>query len=134
MDWLDCKNKRIVKEINADLNKMSSMLRIAESKLIAANTLSEKNYYAKISLMYDSLRSFLEYLALKHGFKIYNHECYTAFLKEILKESTLGDKFDILRKTRNGINYYGKEIDLHESREIIFQMNYVIDKVKELNA
>lgn len=58
-------------------------------------------------------------MAIKAGYKIYNHECYTYFLKEILNESIKGDEFDELRKIRNNINYYGKEISVKEAGEIL---------------
>ena len=74
---------------------------------------------SKISLAYDSLRELLEALALKHGYKIYNHECYTSFLKEILKENQNGDEFDDLRKIRNAVNYYEKDVLIEEAKEII---------------
>ena len=34
------------------------------------------------------------------------------FLKEILKEPLISRKFDRYRKLRNGINYYGNEIEI----------------------
>lgn len=77
---------------------------------------------SKISLAYDALRELLEMLALQQGYKIYNHECYTTFLKEILLKSAWGDEFDELRRIRNAINYYGKAVLPDEAREIILRM------------
>ena len=68
-------------------------------------------------------------MALVKGYKIYNHECYTAFLKEILNESSLGDEFDKFRILRNGINYYGRRITHEEGIGIIRQMIIFIDKI-----
>jgi hypothetical protein len=81
--------------------------------------LSEITASSKISLLYDSLRELLEALALKNRFKIYNHECYTYFLKEVLNESAKAEEFDELRKVRNSINYYGKEVSIQETKEIL---------------
>ncbi len=51
--------------------------------------------------------------------KSIRHECYTAFLKEVIKESLKGDEFDSVRKIRNAVNYYGKDISPTEAEEII---------------
>mgnify|MGYP001601626531 CR=1 FL=1 len=104
--------------INTSKNKLQS------SELL---TLNETTASSKLSLAYDSLRELLEAIALKNGYKIYNHECYTAFLKEILNESAKGDLFDQIRKARNSVNYYGKEISLEECQKLINQ-------IKELRA
>ena len=87
MDWKECCNKRIVKEIKKDDELIKSLINISKNKLESENKLSMSDITAasKLSLAYDSLRELLEALAIKHGYKIYNHECYTAFLKEILK-------------------------------------------------
>ena len=41
---------------------------------------------------------------IQKGFKIYNHECYTAFLKQVIEKSDLGEDFDEIRKIRNAVN------------------------------
>ncbi|MBI4016529.1 MAG: hypothetical protein HY363_02440 [Candidatus Aenigmarchaeota archaeon] len=41
--------------------------------------------------------------ALRKGYKIYNHVCYTAFLKEILHNETLAEEFNELRLVRNDV-------------------------------
>ena len=78
---------------------------------------------SKVSLAYDSLCEMLEALAIKKCYKIYNHECYCAFLKEIIKERVLGDRFDKIRKIRNDSNYYGEEITVEEAEAIISEDN-----------
>ena len=87
--------------------------------------MNEVNAASKFSLAYDSLREVLEALSLKNGFKVYNHECYTYFIKEILKENYKGDEFDEIRKARNKVNYYGQEITIDESK-------LLISRIKEL--
>lgn len=127
MDWKDCLDKRIAKNINSDLEMVGSLIRSSENKFKSEEKLSISNITvgSKISLAYDSLRELLEALALQNGYKIYNHECYTFFLKEIIKESEKGQEFDELRKIRNNINYYGKNILVEEAE-------YIIRKIKNL--
>jgi len=132
MDWADCKKIRVAKPTKQDSNKTASIKEIAESKMKAANALAEEHYYAKLSLLYDVLRELLECLALMNGFKIYNHECYVPFLKEVLNESSLGDDFDKFRILRNGMNYYGKKITQEEGAEVARQMKEVIVNIEVL--
>ncbi len=133
MDWLECKDKRIVKDISIDEHMINSILKTSKDKIESENLLplNSTTISSKISLAYDSLRELLEATALKNGFKIYNHECYTPFIKEILKDSNLGDEFDEIRRLRNSINYYGKEISKEECIEIV---NNIKNLIKKLNG
>jgi hypothetical protein len=127
MDWRECNQKRIIKEVSIDLDLIESLKKTSENKLISGEKLelSEITSSSKIILVYDSLREILEALALGNKFKIYNHECYVAFLKEILNKSEIGEEFNELRKIRNDINYYGKEID-------VINAKWIINRIKNL--
>ncbi|HLC78291.1 MAG TPA: hypothetical protein VJH92_04145 [Candidatus Nanoarchaeia archaeon] len=96
MDFNECLKKRIVKEVKEDTELITSLLKTSQNKLDSEQKLelNEVTSGSKISLLYDSLRELLEALAIKNGYKIYNHECFTYFLKEILNESSKGDEFD----------------------------------------
>ena len=89
MDWRECIHKKIVKEVGKDENLIASLIRTAENKIEIQNTINmnEKSASVKVTLMYDAVRELLEALAIRNEFKIYNHECYCAFLKEIIKDS-----------------------------------------------
>jgi uncharacterized protein (UPF0332 family) len=134
LDWFNCNKKQLVKEIKTDSNLIESLTKSAAKKLRSQELLKLNNDTAssKISLAYDSLRALLEALAIKEGYKIYNHECYTAFLKEVMNKSVIGDDFDKIRKTRNAINYYGEEVDIEEAKIIINNIKTLIKKIKEL--
>ncbi len=121
MDFDECIKKRIAKEVKEDKELISSLIKTSQNKLDSEKKLelSEVTSGSKISLLYDSLRELLEALAIKNGYKIYNHECYTYFLKEILNESIKGAEFDELRKIRNSINYYAKDISVEEAKEVL---------------
>ena len=132
MDWLTCKSRNLVIEVSKDTNLITSLKNAAEKKLRSQLLLqlTEDTATSKIILMYDALRELLEALAISNHYKIYNHECYYAFLKEVLKESTLGDRFDSFRKIRNAINYYGKEISVEEAKTLLEDMRNFIDIIK----
>ena len=134
MDWTECCNKRIVKEVSKDQDFVNSLLKTSMNKLKSMEILELNDVTAdsKISLAYDSLRELLEALALKKGYKIYNHECYAAFLKEIIDESEAGDEFDKIRKIRNAVNYYGKDITEKEAENLILKIRKLGAFVSEL--
>ncbi len=131
MDWKECLTKRIVKDVKKDTNLIISARKMASTKVECADALPKHLFIGKITLLYDALREYLECIALENGYKIYNHECYTAFLKEILKVSREADMFDELRRIRNNINYYGKGVDEKESDYIINELKTLIKKFKE---
>jgi len=130
MGWKECLSRDIAKPVKQDKNLINSARRIANEKVISANTLGIKHYYAKISLLYDALREYLECIALENGYKVYNHECYTYFLNEVLKLKKEAIIFDRLRKVRNKINYYGEIITQEKAELIINDLKILINKFK----
>ena len=134
MDWKECCSKRIAKDVKLDIGMIASLTKSSKNKLESESKLEMGNTTAgsKLSLAYDSLRELLEALALKNGFKIYNHECYAAFLKEVMKESYKADEFNEIRKVRNAVNYYGKDITVEEASEIITKIKKLAVSVAEL--
>ena len=138
MDWKECVDERIVKEAKSDEDMIKSLLKSSENKMKSERMLkmSEVTAASKLSLAYDSLRELLEALALARGYKVYNHECYTAFLKEVIGESSKGDEFDNIRRARNAVNYYGKDIIPGEAEKYIERINslrvFILGMLKNL--
>ncbi len=134
MDWIECNKKLLVKNIKVDKNLISSLVKSSSKRLSsqALLELDDLTATSKISLTYEALRELLEALAVSKGFKIYNHECYTAFLKEKLSKFDLAKEFDTFRKIRNAINYYGKDLTTEEAKEILTNMLQIINKIKSL--
>jgi hypothetical protein len=81
-----------------------------------------------MSNYYEVLRSILEAISSKKGYKIYSHEAFTYFLKEI-GENLFSIKFDRYRRIRNSINYYGKSISMEETKENIKEIKKMIEKL-----
>ena len=133
MDWEECNKRALVKETKIDENLIKSLLKTSENKLKSFNRLELDSVTAstKVSLFYDCLRELLEALAIKNKYKIYNHECFASFLKEILEDNFLAFEFDRFRKIRNGINYYGKEISIDNVKTLIREMQNVRNKILE---
>ena len=116
MNWKKCKFDRFVKNVREDKGLIESLIKSSENSLESSKLLilKETTSQAKFSLAYDSIREILEALALKKGYKIYNHECYVAFLKEICLEEKLSFRFNRFRFLRNQIHYYAKKINLND--------------------
>ncbi|MBW2990477.1 hypothetical protein KY348_02100 [Candidatus Woesearchaeota archaeon] len=134
MDWKECNLKKLVKKISIDNNLIKSLIKSSQNKLESANRLKidETTSASVISLSYESLRELLEALATKKGLKIYNHECYTALLKEVLGQEELSIHFDRFRKIRNKVNYYGKDIGVEETISVKEEIMDLINKIKQL--
>ncbi|MBS3117097.1 hypothetical protein J4421_05890 [Candidatus Woesearchaeota archaeon] len=131
MDWKAGVKTRTAKEAKQDLNLIQSTKEIADIKITSANFLPKELFIGKITLLYDALREYLESIALTHGYKIYNHECYTPFLKEVLHLPREADLFDKLRKVRNAINYYGRKVSKEEAENILKDLVYLIGIFKK---
>jgi len=82
-----------------------------------------------VSNFYDILRALLEAFALSKGYKIYSHEAFTYFLKEI-QEDLLAKKFDRFRRIRNDINYYGKDVSIIEAEDNINEIKLLIKTIR----
>ena len=104
---------------------------LEDLKFLEQTKLTELSKRKLVSNYYDSLRSLLEAISLIKGYKIYSHEAFTYFLKEELRQEILSLKFDRFRKIRNGLNYYGKSIQLREAEDIIKELKSVIKEVKQ---
>ncbi len=134
MDWNECTHKRFIKETKIDKNLINSLIKSSENKLKSNERLELDSATAstKISITYDSLREVLEALAIEKGFKIYNHECFCAFLEEICNNKSFSLEFDKFRKIRNAVNYYGKDIPISEAatiiKDIILLRKKILDK------
>ncbi len=104
---------------------------LEDLKFLEQTKLTELSKRKLVANYYDSLRGLLEAISLLRGYKIYTHESFTYFLKEELKEEILSIKFDRFRKIRNGLNYYGKSIELKEAEDIIGELKEAINEIKQ---
>ncbi len=134
MNWNTCLRQREAKPIKPDTEMAASLEKTSANKAFSSQLLElkEETVSSKISLHYDSVRELLEAIALCKGFKIYNHICYTGFLKEILKETGLAEEFDDLRVIRNDINYYGKEVSVIEATEVLKRLENLRTKLLKI--
>lgn len=111
--------KSILGAINQDLRFLDKLEidKLSSRKLMC-------NYY-------DVLRAIIEAISALDGLKVYSHEAYTFYLRELKCEESLSLEFDRFRKIRNKLTYYGKNIAVEEASSNIKEMKKIIKVLKE---
>jgi len=132
MNFKDFINTKYVKKTLPDKALIKSLLETAESDILFLKKIVLDNNSARkvMTNYYDVLRSVLEAIASKFGYKIYSHEIFAQFLKHI-NEHFIAEKFDRFRKIRNNINYYGKNISILEAKELVPEITRIIEILKK---
>jgi len=107
MKFSDFIKRKEVRKAEFDPELFKSIVKTAELDLIFLEKVKIDEYSARkiMSNYYDVLRSLLEAMALRDGYKVYSHEAFTFYLRE-KEENEISLKFDRFRKKRNAINYY----------------------------
>jgi len=128
MRFEDFIEKGLVRKTSKDKSLVRALLQNSKKDIEFLNGLkiNEKSVRKIMTNFYDVLRSVLEAVSVIKGYKIYSHEAYIYFLKEI-KENLLAIKFDRFRRIRNSINYYGKDISIEETKENIYEIKKMIN-------
>lgn len=104
----------------------SSIQAIETAKVIRLNPGSSKSVLREL---YEGLREYCEAIGYLKGYKFQDHESITYFLKDVLKEHSISAKFDRYRKLRNGINYYGEDIDIATVKEASEEIPAIIKEL-----
>ena len=133
MGFSDFISEGKVRKATPDKLMAQSIIRntFEDLKFLDQTKLTELSKRKLVTNYYDSLRSLLEAVSLLRGYKIYSHEAFTPFIEEKLNDKVLSIKFDRFRRIRNGLNYYGKSIDLNEAKGIIYELKKVIERIKQ---
>lgn len=129
MKFQDFLHNGLIKRVKKDEMLIKSILKTSKEDLEFLSSLEINNNSARkiTANYYDVLRGILEAIALLKGYKIYEHEAFTYFLREIINEDSLSIKFDRLRRIRNKINYYGTAIGIEEAKENTSEMKEIIN-------
>ncbi len=106
----------------------SSIQAIETAKVIQLNPNTLKSILREL---YEGLREYCEAIGYLKGYKFLDHESIGFFLRDILKEQSLFKKFDRYRKLKNGINYYGEDIDIETVKEAIIEIPKLIKELKK---
>lgn len=106
----------------------SSLQAVETAKFIQLNPNTLKSILREL---YEGIREYCEAIGYLNGYKFFDHESITYFLRDILKEQSVSTKFDRYRKLRNGINYYGEDIDIETVKETIIEIPKIIKELEK---
>ncbi|MBW2976523.1 hypothetical protein KY347_03700 [Candidatus Woesearchaeota archaeon] len=125
------KAKKIMpNKIRASSIFKSSVQAIETAKAIRLNQNTLKSILREL---YEGLREYCEAIGYLRGYKFLDHESIGYFLRDILKERSLSMKFDRYRRLRNGINYYGGDIDIETVKEAIIEIPKLIRELEKFS-
>src|SRR3989344_5722122 len=117
------------------LNKIraSSLLGSSVQAIDTARVIPLSNNSSKTILreLYEGLREYCEAIGYLNGYKFLDHESIVYFLRDVLKEQSVSAKFDRDRRLRNGINYYGEDIDIETVKEAIIEIPKLIKELEK---
>lgn len=118
-----------MKKINSDFIRAKSLLKISKNSLEILNivSLNKKTMNIIFRELYEGLRQYIEAIGYSKGFKFRTHEAITFFLKRILNEKQISLKFEKYRKLRNGLNYYGRPINIETVKDAIIEIPKIIN-------
>ena len=104
----------------------SSVQAIETAKVIQLNPNTLKSILREL---YEGLREYCEALGYLMGYKFIDHESIGYFLRDILKVQSVSMKFDRYRRLRNGINYYGEDMDIETVKEAIIEIPKIMKEL-----
>ena len=121
-----------VRKGTPDIALAKSLIAMSEAHLafITGITITERNASPVLVNYYEALREICEALCATQGFKVYSHEAFTSYLKERLREELIAEKFDRLRRLRNGVNYYGEQVNAAETNAAAADVKALIATLK----
>ena len=122
--------KVIPNKIRASSIFKSSIQAIETAKMIQLNQTTLKSILREL---YEGLREYCEAIGYLRGYKFLDHESIGYFLRDILKEQSVFMKFDRYRKLRNGINYYGEDVDIETVKEAIIEIPELIKELEKFS-
>ena len=108
----------------------SSIQAIETARVIQLNQNTLKSILREL---YEGLREYCEAIGYLRGYKFLDHESIGYFLRDVIKEQSMSMKFDRYRRLRNGINYYGEDIDIETVKEAIVEIPELIKELEKFS-
>lgn len=129
---MSLRNRR-ARIIPINITRAKSLIKSSQEAIANAKEIKLKDGKQKTILreLYEGLRQFCEAIGYSKGYQFLDHESVTFFINDVLKENLLSSKFDRYRKIRNGINYYGNELELEIVAEAIKEIPMIINLLKK---
>jgi|WetSurMetagenome_2_1015567.scaffolds.fasta_scaffold345993_2 uncharacterized protein (UPF0332 family) len=125
----------IILQDKIDINKIKSMIQIANDDLESAKSLiknKDPKYGSIYKLYYSVIHQLIEAFLLFDKVKSYNHHCLFSYLCTKHPELDLDwNFFEKLRTKRNGAEYYGSQITEKDWKEVRLQLELYIKTISK---
>lgn len=133
MNFKTCIDNGWVRIIQKDDIRAKSLIKSSKESIETAKIipLKEMSYKSILRELYEGLRQFCEGIGYIKGYKFENHVAITFFIRDVLNETEISNKFDRYRELRNSVNYYGKEINKETVLEMLKEIDGVIKLLEE---
>lgn len=133
MNFENSLNEGKAKKVLPNKIRASSLLKSALQAIETAKSiqLSPNTSKSVLRELYEGVREYCEAIGYLKGYKFLDHESIGFFLRDILKEQSVFKKFDRYRKLRNGINYYGDDIDVETVKEAISEIPILVKELEK---
>ena len=135
MTWDECIRDGWAKASFKDVQRAKSLISISSvrEKFVARSVVDGTSATSLFCEMYESLLELCQAMAFMEGYNKLNHACVTSFLE---KQGLLdiARDFDRFRKLRNGLNYYGRLLDVDFVGKSLNEMHSMSSGLKRLMA
>ena len=133
MNFEEGLNQGYVKKAPIDKFRAKNLIKSAEQAIETAKKIHLGENSAKTILreLYEGLREYCEAVGHLKGYKFLSHEIITYFIEDILKNKKMAGEFDRYRKIRNGINYYGENVEIETVIKAIKEIPELIKELKK---
>lgn len=121
------------KKVAANKIRASSLFKSSIQAIKTAKNIPLSPNTSKTILreLYEGLREYCEAIGYLKGYKFLDHESIGYFLRDILKEPLIYNRFDRYRKLRNGINYYGEDIEIETIKEAAAEIPKLVGELEK---
>jgi len=132
VNFEECLKQGSVKKLPKDRFRSKSLIKSGLEAIKTAKgiKLQEKTSKTILREIYEGFREYIEAIGFLKGYKFLDHLSITYFLKDILKEKRIAYFFDRYRKIRNGINYYGNDLNLETVNELLINIDSIIKNLE----
>lgn len=133
MNFESSLNSGKAKKVTSNNIRASSLLKSSVQAIETASMIPLKVDALKTILreLYEGLREYCEAIGYLYGYKFLDHESIGFFLRDVLKEQSVYTRFDRYRRLRNGINYYGDDVELETVKEAISEIPRLVKALEK---
>lgn len=133
MNFESCIRDGKAKKIPSDKILANSLINSSKQAIDTAQNIkiSESSLKSILRELYEGLREYCEAIIYLHGYKVLDHVSITYFIRDVLKDESLSNKFDRFRKLRNGVNYYGNDLNIETVKEALIEVPKLIKEMEK---